>query len=198
MMKILDLYAGPGGTARGIQSVMPEVEYYAIEYDKEVCELHKKNNPNSIVICDNAYNWLDKLNQYDFIWMSPPCETHSRLNSIYKKPIDWRLFQLIDTIQFIRPAAVIENTIPYYKVYYELKPIEIGRHYIWSNFPIKPFEVKKREKNWSNTTIKDWEELKGLKFNNRKQARNCLRPEIAAEIFRQFLAWRELDEVVEE
>ena len=36
--------------------------------------------PDDRVIIDDAHDYLEKhFNEYDFIWSSPPCPTHSRL-----------------------------------------------------------------------------------------------------------------------
>ena len=45
-MRVLDLFAGIGGTARGIQRCLTKKdEYVAIENDEEVCEVYRKNVP---------------------------------------------------------------------------------------------------------------------------------------------------------
>ena len=56
-MRVLDLYGGLGGTARGIQSVLDKkgikYEYIAIEIDPKIAEAHRKNNLDSFWRCSN-------------------------------------------------------------------------------------------------------------------------------------------------
>ena len=190
-MKILDLFAGPGGTAKGFHSVKSGLQYFAVENDLDTLNLHKENNPSSICIFGDAYQWLDRLEKYDFVWISPPCTTHSRAMLYHKNKSSWkepdnRLWDIINLVLKLKTAAVVENVVPWYKP--KIKPTcKISRHLFWSNFRIIPFKISEPSKKHKYMYRKDWEQYHNMIFNNRKQARNCLKSEIAAEIFKQFL-----------
>ena len=201
-MRVLDLYGGLGGTDIGITSVLEKkgikYEYVAIEIDPIIAEAHRKNNPKSKVIVADALSWLSEVKNFDFIWASPPCHTHSQWQMINKgrgieipKP-DPTLWFLIREFRMLGINFVVENVRPYYK-----KPIDnsvrIGRQLFWSSFPIKPFQVKETPKKFNKMTIKDWkdyhklETIKGNRTQQRKALRNVVHPSIAAGIFEQFL-----------
>jgi len=189
-MRVLDLFAGPGGSHRGFTNVC-EIEYYGIEWDRKVCDIHKVNNQDGILICDNAWDYLERdfLETFDFVWASPPCQTHSRAMLFWKNKSQWkepdmRLYELIKLFKALRVKAVIENVIPWYKPLIE-PTIKIDRHYFWSNFFIGKFEVAAAIKPHRYMYTKDYEERNGLMLPNRTIARNCLYPSIAEGIFRQ-------------
>ncbi len=151
MIKILDLFCGLGGVARGFQEYLIEknikFEYYAVDIDFKILLTHKILNPKSITIKKDAYSLRDEeLKEYDFIWASPPCETHSHLN-FYNwnnpkkfKPPDMRLYKLIKRLHILNIPFIVENVKPYYKP--PIKPCtKIGRHILWSNISLKPFKV---------------------------------------------------------
>ena len=200
---VLDLYAGLGGTARGIQKVLKERKikflYLAVEWNYKVAFSHKKNNPDSYVIIDNTWNYLSLIHLVDFLWASPPCQSHSRTyfsnksNNFKTRLIDWSLWGLIDILMRQKTVFVVENVIPWYKCPFE--PIlELDRHYFWSNITLVSFYFKQKPaKDWSYITVNDWQEYHQLepgkyqKYDRRQQLRNCVHETIAAGIFEQFL-----------
>jgi len=109
-LRILDLFCGVGGVVRGFHKYLQEqgveYEYYAVDTDRRILIAHELLNPNSITVCRDAYGFTDEeLKGYDFIWASPPCETHSHLNFYnwndpkkFKEP-DMRLYELILRLQ---------------------------------------------------------------------------------------------------
>ena len=77
-MKILNLYAGIGGNRKLWGD---EHEITAIECDPDIIEIYKDFFPNDEVILADAHQYLlEHYLEYDFIWSSPPCPTHSRFN----------------------------------------------------------------------------------------------------------------------
>lgn len=75
-MKILNLYAGIGGN-RKLWS--DEHEITAVEYKQDIADVYKQLFPNDTVIVADAHQYLlDHYKEFDFIWSSPPCPTHSR------------------------------------------------------------------------------------------------------------------------
>lgn len=139
-MKILNLYAGIGGNRKLWGN---EYKITAVENNLKIAEKYKKNFPNDIIVTSDAHEYLlDNYKEFDFIWSSPPCQSHSRTNyftqHIRKRPIypDMKLYQEILFLKgFYKGKWVVENVIPYYKPL--LEATKIGRHLFWSNFNIK-------------------------------------------------------------
>jgi len=139
-MKILNLYSGIGGN-RALWG--DEHEITAVEYKKNIAEEYSNKFLKDTVIVADAHEYLlDNYKEFDFIWSSPPCPTHSRTNyftqHIRKRPvyIDIGLYQeIIFLDNFFKGKYVVENVIPFYKPL--VKAQRIGRHLFWSNFPIK-------------------------------------------------------------
>ena len=174
-MKILNLYACLGGNRYKWDEVAKsagiEIEVVAIEYDEELAKLYKERFPNDEVIVTDAHQYLlDNFKNFDFIWSSPPCPSHSlvrmsqknRKTFINKYP-DLKLYEEVLLLQHqYEGKFVVENVIPYYE---PLIPAQKrGRHLFWTNF-ILPNNLNERKKVGVLTTMKD--ELKKLsKFHN--------------------------------
>ena len=76
-MKILNLYAGIGGNRK----LWKDVEVTAIECDPDTIDVYKHFFPEDEVILADAHLYLiENFQEYDFIWSSPPCPTHTRFN----------------------------------------------------------------------------------------------------------------------
>ena len=77
--KILNLYACLGGNRYKWDEVSDNIEVTAIELDTELAKLYQERFINDIVIVADAHKYLlEHYQEYDFIWSSPPCPTHSR------------------------------------------------------------------------------------------------------------------------
>jgi len=103
---------------------------------------------DNIVIADAHQYLLDHYKEFDFIWSSPPCPTHSQVNhflnaqGVIRYP-DMTLYQEIIFLKhFYKGKWVVENVKPYYKPLIEPSAI-LDRHYFWSNFPISPFPIER-------------------------------------------------------
>jgi DNA (cytosine-5)-methyltransferase 1 len=164
-MKILNLYACLGGNrykwgevakAAGI-----EIEVTAVELDEEAARLYQERFPNDKVIVADAHQYLlDHFKEYDFIWSSPPCPSHSRVRMSQKnretfinKYPDMKLYEEILLLQYqYEGKFVVENVIPYYE------PLIIaqkrGRHLYWTNF-ILPNELRERKLEGTLTNMRD-------------------------------------------
>ena len=80
-MKILNLFAGIGGNRLFWDDVLPGVKVTAVEFDPEIAKAYAKRYPNDKIIVGDAWDYATKnYLDFDFIWASPPCQTHSRLN----------------------------------------------------------------------------------------------------------------------
>jgi len=182
-MKILNLYAGIGGN-RKLWGDNHKIT--AVEIDERIAGIYKSNYPNDEIIITDAHQFLlNNYKNYDFIWASPPCPTHSKLcfSQPIKQYIDMKLYQEIVLLKtWYKGYYCVENVIPYYEPL--INPsVELGRHLFWSNFTIKYEKFKNIDVSRSNQ-----EELSkdlGMpipRYDSRKLLRNCLNPKIAKHI----------------
>jgi DNA (cytosine-5)-methyltransferase 1 len=138
MAKILNLYACLGGNR---YKWGDEHEIIAVELDPEAARLYQERFPNDTVIVADAHQYLlDHYKEFDFIWSSPPCPTHSRFNLSMKehrnmKYPDMTLYQEIIFLNtYYKGKFCVENVIPFYE---PLIPAQKrGRHLYWTNFPL--------------------------------------------------------------
>mgnify|MGYP003647829883 FL=1 len=158
-MKILNLYACLGGNRYKWDEVT-DVEVTAVEWDEELARLYQERFPNDKVVVGDAHQYLlDHYKEFDFIWSSPPCPTHSRArywnSSNYDtktKPIypDMKLYQEILFLKhYFKGKYIVENVIPYYEPLIPAK--KRGRHLYWSNFPL-PNTISNRDVRISSGT----------------------------------------------
>lgn len=92
-MKILNLYAGIGGNRKLWND---DNEVVAIEYDDKIAKIYKENFPNDEVIVTDAHKYLlEHFREFDFIWSSPPCPTHSKVRKslAVKKKKDGTIYE---------------------------------------------------------------------------------------------------------
>lgn len=137
-MKILNLYAGIGGNRKLWGD---EHQITAVEYDPKIAKIYQDFFPNDTVVVGDAHQYLlDHYSEFDFIWASPPCPTHSGCNyflvgaGTIRYP-DMALYQEILFLQhFFKGKYCVENVNPYYEPL--IKPQKSGRHCFWANFKI--------------------------------------------------------------
>jgi DNA (cytosine-5)-methyltransferase 1 len=183
-MRILNLYAGIGGNRKLWGD---EHEITSVELNSDIANYYKKLYPKDIVVIGDAHEYLlNHFAEFDFIWASPPCQTHSRINTDSNnraKFIDMKLYQEIIFLEanWYKGIFVVENVIPYYLPLIQ-PTINIDRHLFWCNFrvnilstnPEKPMAAQ----NANNTRYGF--SLKGVKMNQRKDQilRNLVNPVI--------------------
>ena len=136
--KILNLYACLGGNRYKWDEVA-DVEVTAVEWAEELAKLYQERFPNDIVIVADAHQYLlDHYKEFDFIWSSPPCPTHSRARfarheSTENKFPDMKLYEeIIFLDSYFKGKYVVENVIPFYTPLIPAK--KRGRHLYWTNF----------------------------------------------------------------
>jgi len=184
-MRILNLYAGIGGNRKLWGN---EHEIVAVEIDKEIAKIYQKLFPKDKVVVGDAHKYLlEHFKEFDFIWSSPPCQTHSsfrfnicvRFRGTKAEYPDMRLWQEILFLKHhFKGKWVVENVNPYYKPLIE--PQKIQRHLFWANFKIKEIQIKKD--NLRKAQIKELQKkygfnLNGIKLKNKRQIlRNCVDP----------------------
>jgi DNA (cytosine-5)-methyltransferase 1 len=193
-MKVLNLYAGIGGNRK----LWEDCEVTAVEYNEAIAKTYKKFFPSDNVVVSDAHEFLLKhYKEYDFIWASPPCPTHSRISINFAnakgermrtpKYPDMRLYQeIIFLDNFFDGKFVVENVMPYYTPLIPAKAI--GRHLFWSNFYIANIPQEKSDKILRGDQ-KEKEAIKGFDLTNEVGYRkdqiinNCVLPEIGKYIF---------------
>jgi DNA (cytosine-5)-methyltransferase 1 len=148
-IKVLNLYACLGGNRYKWDEVA-DIEVTAVELDPELARLYKERFPNDTVIIADAHQYLlDHYKEFDFIWTSPPCPTHSRLvqSNKNKEKYDLRypemsLYQQVIFLDnFFNGKYVVENVTPYYEPLITAQ--KRGRHLYWTNFKI-PNNINER------------------------------------------------------
>ena len=153
-MKILNLYACLGGNRYKWNEVSNDIEVTAVELDPELARMYKERFQNDTVIIADAHQYLlDHYKEFDFIWTSPPCPSHSRIrfnqakgrnDDVYKAEYpNMTLYQEIILLDnYFEGKYVVENVIPYYEPLIPAK--KRGRHLYWTNFNL-PSELSKRK-----------------------------------------------------
>lgn len=198
-MKILNLYAGVGGNRKKWSGH----EVTAIESNEKIAAVYKRLHPNDNVIVCDAHEYLRaNFREFDFIWSSPPCPTHSRMAKATRhknrKFPSMILYEEILFLQhFFKGKFVVENVIPFYEPL--IQPTEkVGRHCFWSNFEFKAEDVK-RPANFINLAnlagkkaLMEWLDIyyeENIYLNGNhcpaQVLRNCVHPDLGEKILSQ-------------
>ena len=142
-----------------------------------------------MIIADAHAYLLEHYKEFDFIWSSPPCQTHSDIrrcgvhkgqyNALY---IDNKLWEEIILLQhYAKGKYVVENVKPYYKPFVAPK-FELERHLFWSNFyvPQKKFPKERIHGDIiGSSTVYGICINKYIISNKRQILRNMVNPEVA-------------------
>jgi len=185
-MKILNLYAWIGWNRK----LWDWHEITAVEFNPDIAKVYQDLYPNDTVVIWDAHQYLiDHYKEFDFIWSSPPCQSHSsfrhnicvRFRGTPPKYPDMRLYEEIVFLQHYASCKwVVENVKPYYTPLIPWKLIQ--RHLLWSNFDIPDFQVKKdniRTAQIADLEKHHWFDLSKYKLPNKRQIlRNCVYPEV--------------------
>lgn len=191
--KVLNLYACLGGN----RYKWTDCEVTAVELDEEAARLYQERFPNDIVIVADAHQYLlDHYKEFDFIWSSPPCPTHSRFQTSMKtirkmQYPDMKLYEeIIFLDNFFDGKYCVENVIPFYE---PLIPAQKrGRHLYWTNFNLPTYLNERKNpdlarekdliKSLSEFHDYDFRKYKG-KQSVQKMARNLVDYESGLTIF---------------
>ena len=183
-MKILNLYAWLWGNRTNWGN---EHEITAVEINPDIAKVYRDRFQNDRVEVTDAHQYLlENYDKFDFIWTSPPCQSHSSfrqnigvryrwVKAIYP---DMKLWQEILFLQAnCKWKFVVENVKPYYK---NLIPETsfIQRHMFWSNFDIPKIEIE--QDKIRTAQIPDLQklhkiDLSDIKIKDKRQLlRNCV------------------------
>jgi len=190
-MKVLNLYAGLGGNRK----LWQDVEVTAVEINPGIAKFYHDHFPDDKIIIGDAHQYLlDHYKEFDFIWSSINCPSHSRARFWTSKggryaPVypDMKLYEEIIFLKhFFSGLWSVENVTPYYDPLVE-PTIKIERHLFWTNFPVSQIRLQKNKvfdgniESWQNDTGFD---ITGYDFGIRKDKvlRNCVNPELGLHI----------------
>ena len=194
-MKVLNLYSGLGGNRK----LWKNVDVTAVEYSDKIGSVYKKLYPQDTVIIGDAHQYLlENFQNFDFIWSSPPCQSHSKMirSGKNRKPRypDMKLYEEVLFLKHnFKGLWVVENIIPYYKPLLPAK--KVGRHLFWSNFTIECRDIPWPKDTINKTNTAGSELLKdylGIHYEGNlyyegnhcpaQVLRNCVHPEIGEAI----------------
>ena len=199
-IKILNLYAGIGGNRK----LWKDVDVTAVEINPDIAKIYQDFFPDDKVIVGDAHQYLlEHYKEFDFIWSSPPCPTHSRLrkamhgtrcggDAVYP---DMKLYEEILLLEgYFKGKWVIENVISWYDPL--IKPYTLERHYFWSNIVLTNIKVTNGKINITNGQNKETDEeqinrlskdfgfdLTNYNGDKRTMLRNCVNPITGLHIF---------------
>ena len=193
-MKVLNLYAGIGGNRK----LWPkECEVTAIENNHDIADIYMDFFPNDKVYCVDAHKYLlEHFKEFDFIWASPPCPTHSRMRLLCAQQTDKRVYpdmrlyqEIILLKEWFKGKWVVENVISYYEPL--IKPYPAGKHYFWANFNIPNFKEEARKIRRDKATNNQRKnrinfDLSSYNLKERDETQylnNCVNPKLGLHIF---------------
>ena len=191
-MRILNLYAGIGGNRKlwGDQH-----EITSVEYKPEIAAVYRHFFPNDTVVEADAHQYLlEHYQEFEFIWSSPPCPSHSKMNTSFNHEAkrhllryhDMKLYQEIIFLKhWYKGKWVVENVEPYYKPLIHPQRV-IDRHCVWANFAI-PHMSSYRPFNVARATEKELAEHFGFDIpavspRHRLMLRNIADPEMGLHV----------------
>ena len=183
LYKILNLYACLGGNRYKWDEVVDNLEITAVELDPELARMYQERFPNDTVIIADAHQYLlDHYKEFDFIWSSPPCPTHSKarywgFGKNGKMPVypDMKLYEEIIFLEYhFNGKYVVENVNPYYEPL--MNPLKRDRHTYWTNFNL-PNELSDRNDTSlvQSSKIKDLSKFHDYDFHKYKGTQRMLK-----------------------
>jgi DNA (cytosine-5)-methyltransferase 1 len=194
-IKVLNLYACLGGNRYKWDEVA-DIEVTAVELDPEAARLYQERFPNDKVVVADAHQYLlDHYKEFDFIWSSPPCPSHSKARFARKSTTtaiypDFKLYEEVVFLDnYFDGKYCVENVVPFYEPLIAGK--KRGRHLYWTNFNL-PNDLQERKVSImeGNDEVKRWCEFHDYDFyqyngsqTTVKMARNLVDYEAGKTIF---------------
>ena len=195
VIKILNIYAGIGGNRKLWGGA---IEVVAVENNPEIAKIYQDFFPQDKVIIADAHQYLlEHYKEFNFIWSSPPCQSHSITNyflnaqNVVRYP-DMNLYQEIIFLQnFFKGKFCVENVKGYYEPL--VKAQVCDRHYFWCNFFITNKDVNfhigrmngANQKRIHSKIIREGHfNLDSYKIKNKELIlNNCVNPKLGLHIF---------------
>lgn len=194
-IKVLNLYACLGGNRYKWDEVT-DIEVTAVELDHEAARLYQERFPSDKVVVADAHQYLlDHFNEFEFIWSSPPCPSHSKARFARKSTTsaiypDFKLYEEIVFLDnYFEGKYCVENVVPFYEPLIPGK--KRGRHLYWTNFnlpgdlnerKVSIMEGKDEVNRWCEFHHFDFYQYKGSQRID-KMARNLVDYEAGKTIF---------------
>lgn len=198
-IKVLNLYAGLGANRK----LWTGVDVTAVEMQPSIAAAYAEQHPQDTLVEGDAHQYLlDHYQEFQFIWSSPPCQSHSKMDRANcrnkKRYPDLRLYEEIIFLRTYVPHAkwVVENVVPYYT---PLIPpsAKVGRHLFWTNFPCDSLRDIERPKGFiassGQATASQLKEWLGIQYTGNiyyqgnhfpaQVLRNCVHPELGLQLF---------------
>lgn len=180
-----------------------EHQVTAVEYDSSIATIYSNLFPKDQLVIGDAHQYLlEHYKEFDFIWSSPPCPTHSKtifFSHIKPRFPDMKLYEEILFLQhFFKGKWIVENVKSYYDPL--IRPTESARHYFWSNFHISYHPLNQKVRNDKGMTFSAKMAIRGLdiqdfhnyKGDKRTLFNNMVEPELGLHILGCALDSREM------
>jgi len=201
-MRILNLYAGIGGNRAQWGD---DHEITAVELNPQVAAAYAQLWPADEVIVDDAHAYLLAHHaDYEFVWSSPPCQTHTRMQHMRVKarhgeapkyPSGALFEEVVFMANWSATPYAIENVVPYYPQWIAGAQ-KVARHLYWASFDIPPFrkwDERDTEENLRRVQIPELQALHGINLdgiqlsNKRQVLRNCVPPAVGRHVLDAYL-----------
>lgn len=192
-MKVLNLYSGIGGNRKLWGG---DIEVTAVEWCKDTADVYMSYFPDDKMIVGDAHQYLlENYMNFDFIWSSPPCPTHSDIrrcavhaghyDALYPEMGLYQEIILLRNFAPLHTKWIVENVRPYYDPLI-VPDKRLHRHLYWCNFRIGNYEVNNERRHMDITS---YSSVYGFDIRDsnikdkRKALRNMVDPELGKYIF---------------
>jgi len=206
-IELLNGWAGIGGNTHKLDRNKYNITH--VEINQEIAQANQKLHPKDTVIQSDAKQFLvENYQDFDYIWASPPCPSHSSIakagakNGQYSaKMPDMSLYSVIIFLdEYFEGDWTVENVKPFYERLDEqerqkadsmqrvIPPAEdSNRHLFWSSHEVPQTSVPRSGFNKKNNEeLMDWLGIRVHRsfetVEKRKVLRNCVHPEIGKAI----------------
>ena len=197
-MKILNLYSGLGGNRKKWEGV----QVTAVEMEPDIAAVYQAQHPDDTVIIGDAMQYLlDHHHEYDGVWASPPCPSHSMMQLATRHDVacypDMSLYQIIIFLKhrFKGKWWVVENVLSYYRkdLNITFQPQIVDRHAFWASFHIPDFKMDKPKNFIDSVKQQDLKDWLGIQYDGNiyykgnhcpnQVLRNCVHPDLGEHVF---------------